>query len=309
MLSIDVIKIFIAIKKEFKEFVKIDLSNMEKFNNCEKIEEKPIQTYKCHVCNEEFDQYGLELHFMTNHVIEENVMSVCQNKEESGGINNVPCETKPKAKAIQKFKCSLCEKAYTQSQNLKLHVQYVHEGQKPRYKCDTCDKCFTQSHNLKSHINRVHKLSFEAQSKSPVHEGSKPQHKCDMCNKCFTQSHNLKSHINRVHKVANETQNVNHRLLVNFDTTNFNNLDNIPIPYIKEENMFNTQIHSIENPNQDATEKSSSGLEQFFVNNIDMEKKETCVICNKEFASAKDMMIHTSLEHLSETIQFANHTS
>ena len=67
MLSIDVIKIFIAIKKEFKEFVKIDLSNMEKFNNCEKIEEKPIQTYKCHVCNEEFDQYGLELHFMTNH--------------------------------------------------------------------------------------------------------------------------------------------------------------------------------------------------------------------------------------------------
>ena len=34
-------------------------------------------------------------------------------------------------------------------------------------------------------------------------------------------------------------------------------------------------------------------------------KKEICEICKKEFNSATDMMTHTSLEHLAETIQFA----
>ena len=32
---------------------------------------------------------------------------------------------------------------------------------------------------------------------------------------------------------------------------------------------------------------------------------QICDICKKEFNSPKDMMIHTSLEHLAETIQFA----
>ena len=29
------------------------------------------ETFKCHVCRKEFDQYGLELHFVTNHDLEE----------------------------------------------------------------------------------------------------------------------------------------------------------------------------------------------------------------------------------------------
>ena len=34
-------------------------------------------------------------------------------------------------------------------------------------------------------------------------------------------------------------------------------------------------------------------------------QKEICDICKKEFDSPKDLMLHTSLEHLAETIQFA----
>ena len=29
------------------------------------------ETFKCHVCNEEFDQYSLELHFITKHNMED----------------------------------------------------------------------------------------------------------------------------------------------------------------------------------------------------------------------------------------------
>ena len=35
-------------------------------------------------------------------------------------------------------------------------------------------------------------------------------------------------------------------------------------------------------------------------------QQEICEICKKEFNSAKEMMTHTSLEHLAETIKFAN---
>ena len=34
-------------------------------------------------------------------------------------------------------------------------------------------------------------------------------------------------------------------------------------------------------------------------------QKPTCDICKKEFDSANDMMLHTSMEHLAETLQFA----
>ena len=101
-------------------------------------------------------------------------------------------QIKTKAKAVRKYKCGLCDKAYTQSNNLKLHIKYIHEGLKPqhKYKCDMCDKAYTQAHSLKSHVQSVHK-------------GLKPQYKCDSCDKTFTQSHSLKSHVQSVHNSAN----------------------------------------------------------------------------------------------------------
>ncbi|XP_053387483.1 zinc finger protein 271-like isoform X2 [Mercenaria mercenaria] len=75
------------------------------------------------------------------------------------------------------YKCDICDKAFTNSQNLTTH-QIIHSGERP-YKCDICDKAFTESCNLTRHLR--------------IHSGERP-YKCDICDKAFTNSQNLTTH-------------------------------------------------------------------------------------------------------------------
>ena len=47
------------------------------------------------------------------------------------------------------FVCDVCNKAYTNNQNLKLH-KVDHSNERP-FACDVCNKTYTNSQNLKLH--------------------------------------------------------------------------------------------------------------------------------------------------------------
>ena len=85
----------------------------------------------------------------------------------------------------QIFKCNVCNKGFTKTQSLKIHLSTVHMGEK-NYKCKICGKDFPKSTALKRHDDTVHK-------------GLKP-YKCDFCTVSYGQSGDLKRHIQRVHK-------------------------------------------------------------------------------------------------------------
>ena len=84
-----------------------------------------------------------------------------------------------------KNECTSCGKIFIRSNNLKLHILYVHEGHRD-YKCESCGKSFARAEHLKKHIHTVH-------------EGHK-DYKCESCGKSFSDKSNLKKHIHTVHE-------------------------------------------------------------------------------------------------------------
>ena len=54
-----------------------------------------------------------------------------------------------------RFQCTLCEKSFSQPNNLKLHIKKTHdEGQ--RLPCDFCEKTFALPNYLKFHLEKIH---------------------------------------------------------------------------------------------------------------------------------------------------------
>ncbi|XP_062618847.1 zinc finger protein 708-like isoform X1 [Saccostrea cucullata] len=112
----------------------------------------------------------LHRHNITQTVNESHQSDVCR-KGSLEKYKEVHTSDKP-------YKCDVCGKAFSHSQNLKSHTR-THTGDKP-YKCDVCGKAFSLSQNLKSHMR--------------THTGEKP-YKCDVCGKAFSQSRHLQTHM------------------------------------------------------------------------------------------------------------------
>ena len=53
------------------------------------------------------------------------------------------------------FKCSICDKNFSEKGSMTKHMESVHEGKKP-FKCSICDNNFSKKSNLTKHISSVH---------------------------------------------------------------------------------------------------------------------------------------------------------
>ena len=112
---------------------------------CRKME-KITNKSKCNLCDEELDQNGLQIHYVTCH---EKITSPTDGKQ-------------------KKYKCDSCNKLFSTKKYVKMHVNAVHKGLR-MYNCEPCGKSFSQAGDLKRHIHTIH-------------EGHK-DNKCESCGK------------------------------------------------------------------------------------------------------------------------------
>ena len=89
---------------------------------------------------------------------------------------------------LKPFKCTVCDQCFSRKSHMNTHMATVHEGQKP-FKCDICETRFTSKSSLKQHI-------------LVIHENKKLDkcYKCSLCDSQYKKSSRLKEHIKVVHE-------------------------------------------------------------------------------------------------------------
>jgi len=81
------------------------------------------------------------------------------------------------------YKCSHCDKSFSQSTNCQSHIRRVHKRR--RYECRYCGKRFKRSHHLMRHVF--------------CHNTCAKPYSCRHCSDCFAQSGSLKAHLLKSH--------------------------------------------------------------------------------------------------------------
>ena len=86
----------------------------------------------------------------------------------------------------RQIKCDYCDTAFSETGNLKNHINRVHEKVKcVIHKCNQCRKTYSDPGKLKKHIYHMHERV--------------KNHKCHQCGLAFSVTTNLQKHINNVH--------------------------------------------------------------------------------------------------------------
>eukprot|EP00474_Spongospora_subterranea_P011165 CRZ11623.1 hypothetical protein [Spongospora subterranea] len=119
---------------------------------------------------------------------------------------------KPVPAPGQAFQCSVCQKLFNKSSDMKRHKK-GHSGERP-FNCSTCQKAFLKASDLKRHTRihtgerpyrclicgRAFAEGGSLQRHTRMHTGERP-YACSICDKRFVRSYNAKKHM-KMHKGA-----------------------------------------------------------------------------------------------------------
>ena len=92
------------------------------------------------------------------------------------------------SRRAERYNCDLCGKTFGCENNLKRHIESVHENQRS-FTCEACSKVFVSKKTLRQH-KCVH----------AVQTNPKKQFLCDICNKVFGTRPHLARHLKCVHE-------------------------------------------------------------------------------------------------------------
>ncbi|CAG0887435.1 unnamed protein product [Cyprideis torosa] len=140
--------------------------------------------FVCKVCGKLLcSQFSLKEHEDRMHGDGGNDRVVCDTCGESVRRMNLRTHVNQKHDAKASYKCSLCNKVFSNKYETKKHERFAHKGISPHV-CTFCGrKCSTASH-LRKHENN--------------HQGIKPI-ACDECGERFALNRDLQRHKSRVH--------------------------------------------------------------------------------------------------------------
>ena len=216
-------------KKISEEFVKSkDDTNPQE--EMEIIKSEIIETnnddkmHKCHICDLEFDQYQLEIHFLTSHSMDDEDANIEENDPLDIGNENLKSVSIENAEKIFKPKTTFHFESGSSTTSIP-QAGSSNDTSSPNlyqfdtFKCETCSKIFWSNDALKNHTKEIHpiknycdicKKEFHNKAALVQHKKchKKPKNltsnssKCEYCFKNFNNSLKLKTHIWKVHQWA-----------------------------------------------------------------------------------------------------------
>lgn len=144
------------------------------------------QDLECELCHESYQNFTLlRKHFITKHPQQKCYISCCQRKltHRVQIVEHIRYHMDSNS-----FKCTICEKIFPHSRNLKTHIrdQHTTESKERPYECTLCQKRFFKKGALKSHMD--------------THD-SATDYKCNECGKGFPSEQRRKIHERSVHNV------------------------------------------------------------------------------------------------------------
>ena len=196
----------------------IDLDNyVEHAEECKKKEAKNRykanvesckNNVKCRHCDKIFDNHGQRKAHEREHIGNSYTCDVCGYGTAFRARFKEHMNTHSDSKDDFKTCCELCGKK-VRKENLKSHIEYVHEGKKEFIPCEECGMIFERSHKLYCHKNIFHSndprfaCSFCGKrfGRKTEKEGHELSHKaatfcCNVCGKFLKTKKSLTDHQN-----------------------------------------------------------------------------------------------------------------
>ena len=264
-----------------------------------------LPKHKCHICNQEFDQYALEVHFLSCNSFEDEILDLEESDVEKENqtvekeINQNEKQIERSLDNIKKLPSNPCtiaiSKAYAEEKNMNSYPRKIVQFLKPNQ--------VNQLNSRKLPIQLQPNIQ-NANNQKIIFLNTLAQNRIQLSPKLPTRvSIITKSHqSSQVHEGQNESQVHKGQKEYHCKICNFSSSYNVNLQYHlktvhaeKSESYTSTASFSQPEPIKIFTEKSYRIVEKKIIPSIELLVK--CQFCGKYFSTKKKIEDHISTDH------------